>query len=187
MATAVADSVQCDVEQIQIGDKWSRISYGEVIGKDYRGIVVRNEKGVEWTLSNDIVEAEFVFAEQFEETEELTRTEMVQKIVSHARVAMTVHFKKKPEHKELVEAVTSLLDDEKAGKERPKPRTLSSLLKKATGGEDRTLIGRHYGVQDEFGRLQFTDMQATKFPYKQIDPRTVEWAIIENVKYVLKK
>ena len=60
------------------------------------------------------------------------------------------------------------------------------ILQLATAGDERTMIGRHQGVQDDFGRLQFTDMEATGSPLKQVDPRTVEWSIIGNVKYVLK-
>ena len=59
------------------------------------------------------------------------------------------------------------------------------MLKDATAGEERTMIGRHYGVTDEFGRLRFTAMEKDG-GLRLVDPRTVEWAIIDNIKYELK-
>ncbi len=179
-------SDKCDSSKLKRGTKWSRISYGEVVDTSFNQITVRNEKGSEWTLTPAIVEDEFFTPDQFEEVKEVNRGEMVNAIVSSARIIMSVHFKKKPDHKDLVATVTELLDDESGGRTRPGSRKLSSLLKTATAGQDRTMIGRHQGVQDGFGRLQFTDMESPGVPLKQVDPRTVEWAIIGNVKYVLK-
>jgi hypothetical protein len=49
------------------------------------------------------------------------------------------------------------------------------------------MVGRHHGHKDEFGRLQFTDMEVTSgHNLRLVDPRTVEEAIIANVKYVVK-
>lgn len=95
---------------------------------------------------------------------------------------MTVYFRKKPEHKTLTGLVTELLD---GNINRPGLRKLSTMLKEATAGEERTMIGRHYGVSDEFGRLRFTAMEKDG-GLRLIDPRTVEWAIIDGVKYELK-
>lgn len=177
---------KCSATKLKKGTKWSRISYGEILDISYNQITVRNEKGTEWTVTPAIVEDEFFTPDQYEEVKEVNRTEMVNAIVGNARIIMSVHFKKKPDHKDLVSTVTELLDDEKGGRTRLSSRKLSSLLKAATAGEDRTMIGRHQGVQDEFGRLQFTDMESPGVPLKQVDPRTVEWAIVGNVKYVLK-
>lgn len=176
----------CSASKLKKGTKWSRISYGEIVDTNYNEITVRNEKGKEWNITPAIVEDEFFTPDQFEEVKEVNRTEMVNAIVSNARIIMSVHFKKKPDHKTLVGLVTDLLDDENGGRTRPGSRKLSSLLKIATAGEDRTMIGRHQGVQDEFGRLQFTDMESSGMPLKQVDPRTVEWAIVGNTKFILK-
>ena len=164
------------------GDKWSRHSYGEVVRGNLRSIEVKNEHGLQWSIDADLFEKEFNVADQFQSVEKVNRTEMVEKITAAARLVMTVHFRKKPEHKTLVDIVTKLLDSDLS---RPKPRALSALLKTATAGEERTMVGRHYGVSDEFGRLRFTAMEKNG-GLRLIDPRTVEWAIIDNVKYELK-
>lgn len=164
------------------GDKWSRHSYGEVVHATGYQVVVKNDAGLEWTIDANLFEKEFNVADQFSKVEKITRTEMVEKIVAAARLVMTVHFRKKPEHKTLTELVTRLLD---GVVKRPGPRKLSSMLKDATAGEERTMIGRHYGTSDDFGRLQFTAMEKDG-GLRLIDPRTVEWAIIDGVKYELK-
>jgi len=164
------------------GDKWSRHSYGEVVDSNRQSVLVKNENGLEWSIDAGLFEKEFNVADQFQSVVKVNRTEMVEKIVASARLVMTVNFRKKPEHKTLVETVTRLLDGELS---RPKPRALSSLLRDATAGEERTMVGRHYGTTDDFGRLQFTAMERGR-GLRLIDPRTVEWAIIDSVKYELK-
>ena len=171
-----------NADKIKAGDKWSRHSYGTVKRVDWKQVQIENENGLLWTIDSNIFEQEFTVADQYTDVVKVTRTEMVEKIVSAARVCMTVNFRKKAEPKSLVDYVTSLLDGTVA---RPKPRALSAALKNITSGEERTMVGRHYGTSDEFGRLQFTAME-TGGGLRLIDPRTVEWAIIENVRYELK-
>lgn len=182
MANETKNPRKSDAAALKPGDKWSRHSYGQVVRANRQSVVVKNDNGLEWTIDDNLFEKEFNVADQFQTVEKVSRSEMVEKIVGAARLIMTVHFRKKPEHKTLVEAVTRLLDGDL---DRPKPRALSKLLKDTTAGEERTMVGRHYGTSDDFGRLQFTAMEAGG-GLRLIDPRTVEWAIIDNVKYELK-
>lgn len=181
MATETKSETKSNVAMLKPGDKWSRHSYGEVVASNLRSIRVKNENGLEWTIDADLFEKEFNVADQFQSVLTVNRTEMVEKITQAARLVMTVHFRKKPEHKTLVDTVNKLLD----GSTRPKPRALSKLLRDAAAGKERTMVGRHYGTSDEFGRLQFTAMEKGG-GLRLIDPRTVEWAIIDGVKYELK-
>lgn len=183
-ATETRSSKKSSAHKLKGGDKWSRHSYGTVVSKGYQSITVENETGLRWEIGNDIFEQEFTVANQYADTVKVTRTEMVEKIVSAARICMTVNFRKKPDHKDLVAYVESVLD---GSVPRPKSsRALSMALKNATAGEERTMVGRHYGASDEFGRLQFTAMESGG-GLRLIDPRTVEWAVIDNVRYELKK
>lgn len=189
---STATKGKCDASKLKPGTKFSRISYGEIVHVNNRrygdgSITVKNEQGVEWTITPSLVEAEFFTPDQFDKVEEVNRTQMVEAITSNPRIVMTVVFKKQADPKTLKELVSSLLDDVEAGRTRPGPRKLGTLLKGATEGETRTMIGRHFGTQDEYGRLQFHDMEVTSgMPMRVVDPRTVEEAIIANVKYVLK-
>lgn len=185
MATATAQKQKSNVLELEVGDHWSRNSYGKVVAVTHDEVVVENEQGTRWALDSALFEAEFTAADQYATVEKVSRTEMVQKIIGSARVAMTIFFRKKPEHKDLVDTVESLLS---SNAKAPTRRKLSSLLKDATAGAERTMVGRHYGTTDEFGRIQFLDViGASSGPgMKTVDPRTVEWAVIENVRYELK-
>ena len=176
-------SKKCDVRFLGTGTKFSRISYGEVVDVTPTSVEVKNEEGLKWTVGRSIFEEEFFTPNQFAETEEVTRTAMIQVIDSNPRIIMTVKFKKKPEQKALVDTVQGLLDAD----DRPSIGTLRKILKSAVEGEMRTMVGRHQGVYDDFGRLMFTDMEADDSRLRLVDPRTVEEIVVENVKYVLKR
>ena len=173
--------------EVKTGTKFSRISYGTILNKDGSGnFQIQNENGDTWFISAALVEKEFLTPDQFEKVEEVNRTDMIKAVINNPRIVMTVVFKKQADPKELRDVVTNLLQDEKAGRKRPGPRKLSSMLKAATEGQTRTMVGRHYGNLDEFGRIQFTDMEAEGFNLRTVDPRTIEEVIVANVKYVLK-
>ena len=55
------------------------------------------------------------------------------------------------------------------------------------------MVGRHYGAVDEFGRIHFVDMEIERDITKSydnrmrlVDPRTIKYLIVNNVKYILK-
>jgi hypothetical protein len=185
--SALSKHFKCDPVQIEKGTKFSRISYGTIVQASRHEITVRNEEGKEWTITPELVAAEFYTPDQYLDVQELSRTEMVKAIVGNPHIVMTVNFNKQADAKDLRTAVTELLDDERAGRTRLGPRKLANFLKAATTGQERTLVGRHYGKADEFGRIQFVDMEVESgHNLRQVDPRTVQWAIFGNVKYVLK-
>jgi hypothetical protein len=187
MATAVRNKQKCNANNIKPGTKYSRISYGTIVRVDYDTVTLRNEEGIEWGIAKQLVDAEFYTPDQFDSVKEVNRTDMVQAIVSNPRIVMTVTFKKQADPKDLKTTVLKLLQDTKAGAKIPATRKLSTILKQATEGESRTMVGRHHGGTDEFGRLQFTDMEVDSgHNLRLVDPRTVEEAIFGNVKYKVK-
>ena len=46
--------------------------------------------------------------------------------------------------------------------------------------------GRHNGEMNNLGRIGFIDMEDTKGFLKQVDPRTIEYVIVDDIKYTLK-
>lgn len=171
-----------DTLKLYPGDHWSRSSFGKVVSAGPNEVVVENDQGVRWSIDPPLFESEFTTANQFAETKKVTRTEMVNQIVSSPRMAMTIFFHKKPEHTELVDFVEQLC----AKGQKMSRRSLSAALKSATAGAERTMVGRHFGTTDEFGHIQFLDVESSSPGLKTIDPRTVEWATIDNVRYQLK-
>lgn len=188
MSTATAATTKSNADQLQVGDHWSRNSYGQVVAINQDAIRVKSESDLTWEVDPPLFEAEFHTADQFTSTKKVTRTEMVQKIIESARIAMTIFFHKQANPKDLKQAVNALLVDvaSQGRSAIPKDRALGKLLKEATAGAERTMVGRHFGTTDEFGRIQFLDVESSSPGLKTVDPRTVDWAIIGNVRYELK-
>lgn len=148
------------------------------------------ENGEPVILNEGYINSFLVSGDLFTKEEQVTRTEMADIMVSNARVAMTVNFNKqvKPEdiQKEIQEAYENSTPKDFSTK-------MKAAVKKGLSGEERTMRGRHYGNINEFGRLQFIDMEEVRKPgaydnrLKQVDPRTLNWMIVNDTKYTIKK
>jgi len=169
-----------DVRKVKVGDTYSRISFGTVVEVKAGGIKVRNNKGDEpWDVSNAIIENEFAFANghHAEATKEVTGTEAITILKDHPRTSMTVCFHKKPDPKkaaELLKTGQGPNDTDKAW---------LSKVKKALEGEVREIVGYHLGTWTPQGHLQFFE---TGKGIRSVDPRTIDWLVLERNKYVVK-
>jgi len=174
-------------------DYWSRISYGKVIYKHHDYLVIRNDDGFEWTIADHVVSSEFSFHNQYEEEIELNWTDLKEKFKENTQRIMTVNFNKKIDEKEYIEKLVNLYPNNK-GKLKSK-KQYESDIKNATKsllkGQERIMIGRHYGKY-QYERIMFTDMELEKNDSRDfdrirlVDPRTLNWFICDNVKYVRK-
>lgn len=173
MATATERNVRA-------GTIYSRQSFGTIVGIDpcdpSGSVQVRNDDGVEWTISRKIFDAEFVVADQIESESVVSQTELLEQITKNPRTAMTIHFRKKVNPSDVTRALRTFFAD---GGEATS-RTFASAVKEVVSGEPRTMIGRHYGEHDDRGRLQFIEHGKG---LRLVDPRTVEFAIIRGVRY----
>jgi len=128
-------------------------------------------------------------ADDFTTESKVTRTELVDKFLSSARTAMTVHYNKKVDPAAIKKSIVALYPN--------KGKMISELeFSKAVAkainlkGEERIMRGRHYGVQDSNGRISFVDMDLPSTDpssrFRLVDPRTLNWLIVGGVKYVVK-
>lgn len=168
------------ISDIKPGAKWSRHSFGTVTSAprcrdDYVGI--ENEDGRQWNIGEEIFIDEFVVADYFNETKKVSRTVVVEQVLTHPYTAMAVCFRKKPDTKETAQEILKY-----AAGGKPTVAGIRKIIDNA--GEKRVMIGRHHGQMNEHGRLMFYDMEANIV--KQIDPRTVLWAVVKGTKYVVK-
>ena len=168
---------------LKIGERFSRHSYGTIVDVKKDKILVRNSEGFEWGMDKDIAEKELCSASQYKDVVHVNRTELTEVIASNKRVAMTVNFNKKPDAKEQKALLKRLI---LGGPQKLTTRILSGALKKLETGPERTMIGYHFGEYDAFGRLVFTDMEATDGHMRTVDPRTVNWCVVAGTKYELK-
>ena len=168
---------KCSATDIKEGSVWSRHSFGRVTRAGWNNIEVRNEQGLTWTISRNILEKEFSFADQHETTEKLSRTQLIEKVISYPFTAMTIVFNKKPVAKDIAE---TLRNGQGNLSDRAWTRHVSALMK----GEPRTMIGHHRGQFDEHRRLRFSE--SGKGP-RLVDPRTIQSVIVDRVRYEVKK
>lgn len=148
------------------------------------------DNGESVILNQGYVDSLLTSADQFEKTEKVTRTEMSEILLSHPRTAVTVSFNKQVESASVVTEI-----QEAYSNTAPKdlPATLKKVVAKALVGEERLIVGRHYGGQDEYGRLPFVDMNIDRDFSKsydnrlrKVDTRTLNWIIVDNTKYIVK-
>lgn len=122
--------------------------------------------------------------DHFEVTKSITKTEMASLFIGHPGIIMTVNFQKQVDEKEAVKSII-----EAKGKS---DKELTKVIKEALKGEERTMRGRHKGEANDMGRISFIDMDKEKGtgPYdgrsRQVDPRTINWIVLNNTKYIIK-
>ncbi len=158
-------------------------------------VQLRNDSGELITVDNRYAEACLVSAEEFSSEKVMSRTDLTNLFLASSNVALTVNYNKQVDEKEVKKSLHNLYPN-KGGKilsEADFKQKVNQLLETALEGEERTMVGRHYGSQDEFGRVRFIDMEQTKDASKDydtrqrlVDTRTINWLILRGVKYSVK-
>lgn len=183
-------------KDLKVGEKLSETQYYSVekIGKEK--ILLINDHGETIVVDKNYVETCLTSAIQYEKEEKVNRTEVINKFLSSPGVVMAVNYNKQVKEKDALDAMKSIYPN-KGGKmlsEVDYAKKAKEILSSVITGEERTMIGRHYGSINEFGRMPFIDMEKVKDPAKaeydsrmsQVDPRTINWLIVRGVKYIVK-
>lgn len=163
-------------------------------------VVVTDDFGHEIRLGKRYVEEICVSADNFTSEEKKSMTELAEIFINSPRVACTVCYITKPTEKLKkdweAEKAAKIAEIQNASLSSA-PKLLSELIDnpitKTIPGHERVMKGRHYGHVDDLGRVHFIDMELKKDPSKdydtrsrQVDPRTIQWLIVNKVKYSLK-
>jgi len=177
----------------KVGEYFSRISYGKVVKINYDGTYqLENEENFSWAISPAVFDAECITASEVTKEEVKSRTDIINLIKENQRVVMTVNFNKQMKKDEAIAKMDKFITDglydksvrDKSGKWTNRKQAISDLVDELVTGENRTLIGRHNGAEDEHGRMRFFDMEV-KQP-RLVDPRTINWVTIAGVMYIVK-
>jgi len=176
MTTVKETTDRCDIDKVGVGSIWTRHDSGEVTEKVGNRIYVKNNKGDSWELTDTLVSSQFSFADQHEEEEKITRTEMINILKGNRQTAMTVVYHKKPDGKKLAAKL-------KDGQGTMTDRAWLIQMNKLILGEERTMIGHHYGSFDEHERLRFKEHGKGQ---RLVDTRTLKRVIVNCVDYTLK-
>lgn len=184
------------------GSILSELSFFVVKEVTKDAVIVSDEHGNDnIKISNGYVDSVLQDSSYFESSEEKTMTDLADLFIASSRIAMTVAFYKKDvkKTKKVYDAeVKAAIEKVQNAKVSEVEGLLKSLIENPISqtipGELRIMKGRHYGSIDELGRIQFVDMEQVKDPSKdydtrlrQVDPRTIQYVIVNKVKYTLKK
>lgn len=151
-------------------------------------------------LSSEYISKILKSADNFDKEEKVTATQLAETFKSNPRTAMTVAFFKKDKDKtktaykkEVSEKVEQVKNAKVSEIEAIVLDLINSPITDKIPGELRIMKGRHHGSTDDFGRVSFIDMEQLKDTSKDndtrarlVDPRTLQYIIIDNVKYVIK-
>ncbi len=159
-------------------------------------VQLRTDGGENVVLDRGYVESLLSSASQYEKEEVKTKTEMANLFLSSREVAITVNFNTQVKEKDAVDQLKDIYPNKggKMSSEADYMKKVSEIISSVITGKERTMVGRHYGSQNEFGRVNFIDMEIdrdmTKPEYdsrtRQVDPRGINWMIIKGVKYKTK-
>lgn len=158
-------------------------------------VQLRNDYDEPIVVDSNYAEKCLVSADQFDSEKVMSRTDITNLFLASTSTALTVNYNKQVKEDEVKKQLYDLYPN-KGGKilsEADFKKKVAAALSGALTGEERTMVGRHYGSQDEFGRVRFIDMEEVKDPKKDydtrqrlVDPRTINWVILRGVKYVVK-
>ena len=163
-------------------------------------VIVTDDLGHEITLGSRYVSEICTSADIWTSEESKSMTELAELFIGCPRMAMTVCFTTKPTDKtkkeydfEVQSKIDEILNAPFSKTQLLVEQLIENPITRTTPGKTRVMKGRHYGKMDDLGRVHFIDMEITKDPTKdydtrsrQVDPRTIQWLIINKVKYTLK-
>lgn len=179
--------------------KFNKLKAGEILSESqhYRLLrvhgsmaILKPDSGEPIEVDREYVETFLTSGEQETTKETISKTDAAALFVSNPYVAMTVNFNKmvKPAdvEKQIMDAYESNTPSEfKAA--------VKETIKHGLTGEERTMVGYHYGKLDDLGRVQFIDMKLERNPrlnyddrLRLVDPRTINYIILRDVKYIVK-
>jgi hypothetical protein len=180
---------------LKVGSKLSETQYYRVEKIQDGQVQLRNDYNEPIVVTTDYVEKCLVSADQYYEEKTMSRTDIVNLFLASTNIVLTVNYNKQVDENE-VRKQLYLLYPNKGGKilsESSYRKKVAEAIESALSGEERTMIGRHYGTKDEFGRIRFIDMEKDKDTSKDydtrqrlVDPRTIKYVILKGIKYSVK-
>lgn len=188
-ATMFAEDLRCKHSVLQAGDVLSETQYYTVQRVTPDGVDIINERGFPFHISKGIVEEGMFASNQYGETVEVTRTQLIEIFSQVKDTVFEVCYLTQPKADDINEAIESA----NKGKIIPVAE-LKKVVKETYKGKERILTGYLISTETGFGRSLVIDLKADKGTnpnhdgrIRQVDHRTLIYLIHKNVKYVVKK
>ena len=153
--------------------------------KDKENVTVATSQNptMDLTMSRDILEKEMHSAKVFDETEKLSRTELVNVMLSAKESVMTVKFHTKVDEKYVKEILEGAKKDQFTN-----PQHRKELAKELVAGKEVEMTCFLLRKEGQLGRSSVIDLNhPVGFNFRQVDHRTVESVVLKNKLYVVKK
>lgn len=181
-----------EFSKIKVGEVLSETSYYVVKSKTSNGLELYDAHKNIINIGKEYVEKILSSADQFVSIEEKNQTELIQLVMSNPRVACSIYYQKQDEKKKVgdfkAEKAAKIAEIQNAPVSKVE-KLLSDLIDNpilpTIPGAMRLIKGYYTGKQNERGRFEFIDMEDNNV-MKQVDPRTMEYVIVNNVKYIKK-
>jgi len=207
MATATKKSttVTSGSTSVTTGSILSETSFYVVDKVENGKVFVKDDLGNSITLGDKYVNQICVSADSWTSEEKKSMTELAEIFINSPRIAMTVAFFKKDVektktayNKEVSDAILRVQNAKVSEVEGLLKSLIENPISKSTPGGLRVMKGRHHGHIDELGRVHFIDMELDNIKKpatdgssydtrkREVDPRTIQWLIVNKVKYILK-
>ncbi len=177
-------------KNLKEGEILSETQYYTVVKKAGNKVQLKNDLGADIVVDSGYVDSCLNSAIQYDKEEKISKTEAAALFIANPYTAIAANFNKQVKDTDVVKEIMAAYEDS-TPKEMEK--AVKNAVKRGLQGEERTIVGRHTGSQDEFGRINFTDMEITKTEGKDydtrlrlVDPRTLNWFILRDVKYIIK-
>jgi hypothetical protein len=186
--------------RMKAGKYWSYLDFGKVENDDvmkdgHRYFAVKSDITGRGFLIQHGLEDLIDYHDTYEGEEKIGITALADKFLSSARHVMTVNFRKQLKEKDIIKEIKELYPNKKGNlvSKFVYEANVDDIVAKLLHGEERTIIGRHYGKVNDLGYVQFIDMEVEKDDSKSydnrirlIDPKRINWMIVDNVKYMRK-
>lgn len=181
-----------EFSKLKSGEVLSESQYYKVVKTQGDKVQLVNDEGSNIVVNKDYVENCLSSASQYSSEEKVTKTKLAEILTSNARQAMTVCFNKQVKPEDVQKKLSALYKDFGLGlTQEDYDKKVKAALNLV--GEERVMVGRHYGSPDVNGRINFVDMTLERDSSKTydtrlrlVDPRTINYIIVNNVKYKLK-
>jgi hypothetical protein len=185
---------------IEPGTILSETSFYVVEEVQQAKVVVVDDYGHRINLGHKYVNEITVCADFYEKEEQKSMTELAEIFINSPRIALTVAYITKATEKtkkEFEAEKTAKITEIQNANLKNASALLNDLIEnpitKEIPGKLRVMKGRHYGHVDDLGRVHFIDMELKRDTAKdydtrsrQVDPRTIQYLIVNKVKYSLK-
>lgn len=178
--------------KINKNDIFSRTSYFVVRNISQEMVEVTNTKNLTWQIGKNIIENECISAINFTKEEMVSKTKICEILESTNGAVFTVTFSKQIEDDYIYKTLQDLYPNKgKIVSKEKFDRSVKSIIKNIKTGEKRVLTGHLIDSKQEFGRYKVIDLEiqlndSSKHSVRQVDSKTIEELIFNNVKYKVK-